>query len=824
MWFSFLRPKDRLSLEELRYQTDQLQKVQVVDENNKDDLIEALRSISELVIYGDQHDPNFFEFFMEKQIMGEFVHILKISRTMSIALQLLQTMSIMIQNLASEHAIYYIFSNEHINSLISYSFDFRNEELLSYYISFLRAISGKLNNNTISLLVKTANDEIISFPLYTEAIRYAFHQENMIRIAVRALTLNIYHVADENVNKFISRSPVSDYFSKLVLNFTKKCLNLDQCVTEITKNSDSSACILTAVDDIEDNLYYFSDVISAGVPELGRLITDNMLELLIFPLLLPSLKEHHDDSKVSASSSLYLLCCILRIVKTKDLASSIATTLFCSQEYFIPKSEVKPNGCTSNLDAEYKYIDYSIDINGSKKTEMKYSNSSSILSLACSSIQRCKASQISLREVLLYYIVCGNEPEAFGSLSLLSTLLQSKELDESMLDGLGILPRRKQHKKLLLQALVGEGSDEEQLFSSEKNSKECVNTELDRYLQKFKAQYGSLFCCGESGVSPHYHRHQVLDALMRLFCRSNVSAEVLWAGGWLLRQLLPHSEAQINSNHMKLLKESHEDSISVLFDEIKGSWCDILITVLVEEWKNCKKAIEASSPQKDPNRTLFSYHRCFIKDESFLAAGERMCDKLKIFVLRYQLLIFTSGGTLPDLAHHSSLVISHINPRAKVAGLDVLVPKSGTEIKLDDAVPCKIAFERGKERHFSFLAISRGTSGWIILAEEYTDRPKYGIIRVAAPLGGSSPKIDDKHPKWLHLRIRPSTLPSTLDIRKFQSIGKTKAKTKMLVDGRWTLAFYDDEMCKSAESMVLQEIHLLCSEVEARARSLLNLN
>lgn len=58
------------------------------------------------------------------------------------------------------------------------------------------------------------------------------------------------------------------------------------------RNPDSSSCILTAVDEIEDNLYYFNDVISAGVPELGRLITDNILELLIFPLLLPSLKEH----------------------------------------------------------------------------------------------------------------------------------------------------------------------------------------------------------------------------------------------------------------------------------------------------------------------------------------------------------------------------------------------------------------------------------------------------------------------------------------------------------------------------------------------------
>ena len=44
------------------------------------------------------------------------------------------------------------------------------------------------------------------------------------------------------------------------------------------------------MDEIEDNLYYFSDVISAGIPDVGRLITDNILQYLIFPLLLPSLR------------------------------------------------------------------------------------------------------------------------------------------------------------------------------------------------------------------------------------------------------------------------------------------------------------------------------------------------------------------------------------------------------------------------------------------------------------------------------------------------------------------------------------------------------
>ena len=52
------------------------------------------------------------------------------------------------------------------------------------------------------------------------------------------------------------------------------------------------------------------------------------------------------------------------------------------------------------------------------------------------------------------------------------------------------------------------------------------------------------------------------------------------------------------------------------------------------------------------------------------------------------------------------------------------------------ALPCRIAFERGKERHFWFVAISMGTSGWILLAEELPLKQNHGVVRVAAPLAG----------------------------------------------------------------------------------------
>ncbi|XP_047322573.1 protein TRANSPARENT TESTA 9-like isoform X2 [Impatiens glandulifera] len=833
MWFSFWRSRERFSLDELRYLTDQLAKIQVINDVNKDFVIEALRSTAELITYGDQHNLAFFEYFMEKQVMGEFVRILKISKTITISLQLLQTISIMIQNLKNEEAIYYMFSNEHINYLITYSFDFRNEELLSYYISFLRAISGKLNKNTISLLIKTQDEEIVSFPLYVEGIRFAFHEESMVRTAVRALTLNIYHVGDESINNYLASAPHGDYFISLVKYFREQCQTLIRLVLD-SVNSESTALILSAADEIEDNLYYVSDVISARIPDVGRIIRDAILKFLIFPMLLPSLGEEAVGEKnVVAVTSFYLLCSILRIVKINDLANSVSASLFFPQETFTPDSMLKLNGQISDDSGsgESQKMDNSSDDNQKVLQpicRVTGSDSSSFpqLPLADENLRKdSKGSQKTLREALLSYVTSGEDDQVFGSLSLLATLLQTKELDEVMLDFLGILPQRKQHKKLLLQALVGEGEGEEQLFSPESNSvKDDIMSEVDSYLHRLQDQYGLSCSRTKVEVCPVTHRFQVLDALVSVFSQLNISADTLWDAGWLLRQLLPYSQAEFNQSHLKLLQDSYKKCSLDLLAETRGIWPDLLITIVMDEWKKCKQAIEALSPRGDPRRLLLPTKKPsseeVIPAESSIAVGERMYEMVKIFILLHQLQIFALGKPLPDQPTiHPPFDIPEIS-RAKTVGLDASGPKPGCEIKVVDAVPCRISFERGKDRHLCFLAVAVGISGWLILVEELHSKPGCGIVRVCAPLAGSNPKMDEKHTRWLHLQIRPSTFHHA-DAAK--SSGNSKVKSNGLVDGRWTLAFRTEASCKMALDMVMEEICSQNNEVERRLQPLLEL-
>lgn len=62
-WFGLTQrgPKNRLSLENLKNLLNILEKNQTVSENNRGLLVESLRCIAEILIWGDQNDGSVFE-------------------------------------------------------------------------------------------------------------------------------------------------------------------------------------------------------------------------------------------------------------------------------------------------------------------------------------------------------------------------------------------------------------------------------------------------------------------------------------------------------------------------------------------------------------------------------------------------------------------------------------------------------------------------------------------------------------------------------------------------------------------------------------------
>lgn len=61
--------RNRFTPEELAALYDVLQKNPVVHEGNRAVVVETIRTIAEFMIWGDQHEPRIFDFFLENNIM-----------------------------------------------------------------------------------------------------------------------------------------------------------------------------------------------------------------------------------------------------------------------------------------------------------------------------------------------------------------------------------------------------------------------------------------------------------------------------------------------------------------------------------------------------------------------------------------------------------------------------------------------------------------------------------------------------------------------------------------------------------------------------------
>ncbi len=151
------------------------------------------------------------------------------SRMGETAQQVLQTLSIIAQNVSSERALDYLLSNNHVNSIVETPFDFEDEEVLGFYVSFLKAVSLKLTPSTLQLLLQPAtahsggaaaphqqhHHQRHALPLYSEAIKFAHHKESLVRAGVRTLTLNVYALHNATVTGIVTAAPASSYFAAI---------------------------------------------------------------------------------------------------------------------------------------------------------------------------------------------------------------------------------------------------------------------------------------------------------------------------------------------------------------------------------------------------------------------------------------------------------------------------------------------------------------------------------------------------------------------------------------------------------------------------------
>ncbi|XP_054616389.1 protein CLEC16A isoform X2 [Dunckerocampus dactyliophorus] len=333
------KSKNIHSLDHLKYMYHVLTKNTTVTDHNRNLLVETIRSITEILIWGDQNDSSVFDFFLEKNMFAFFLNILRQKSGRYVCVQLLQTLNILFENISHETSLYYLLSNNHVNSIIVHKFDFSDEEIMAYYISFLKTLSLKLNNHTVHFFY---NEHTNDFALYTEAIKFFNHPESMVRIAVRTITLNVYKVDNQHMLHYIRDKTAVPYFSNLVWFIGSHVIELDKCV-QTDEEHKNRGKLSDLVAEHLDHLHYLNDILIINCEFLNDVLTDHLLNRLFLPLYVYSLVSHEtpEERKINPQVSLYLLSQVFLIIHYQPLVNALADVILNGDlSVFIPQADL----------------------------------------------------------------------------------------------------------------------------------------------------------------------------------------------------------------------------------------------------------------------------------------------------------------------------------------------------------------------------------------------------------------------------------------------------------------------------------------------------
>lgn len=315
-------------------------------------LVEVVRGIAETLLWGEQNEEDslMFDYFCEMGVMKIFVSLLNsptvltggamFSRTSNtlggrqIKIQLLQTMSLLVLNIKRQTSLYYLFSNNAINMLINNNsnLDFSDEEILSYYVSFMKSISLRLSPETIKLFI---NDKQNYFPLFVQSIRFFDHHDRMIRNAVRTITLSVFKLMAQSPSLArIVQENAGGYFTLLACQLRDVWLLLDKY---------TAPHMSVVIEELIDQLEYIADIDRLGFTDLSALLVEKVSLFAIDSVLLKSMSDTSEaEIKLSLSTSLFVICRIIQIWPERG-------ELVLKTEFNMQKS-------ISKISSEFKHI------------------------------------------------------------------------------------------------------------------------------------------------------------------------------------------------------------------------------------------------------------------------------------------------------------------------------------------------------------------------------------------------------------------------------------------------------------------------------------
>ena len=235
-----------------------------------------------------------------------------------INLQLIKTLSFLLINIKNKPSLYYLFSNNLLNKIISKDYSKYDDEFLSYYVNFLKSLSLLLDETSIQLFYIEKNN---SFPLVENILKFYNHKDSMIRNVVRNTVMNILRVNNPKIEEHFSKLPSILYFIKLIYYIKDICLEIKE---EIKNKNNKKISYL--FDDLYDEIIYIDDLLNMKREKINYIIINCFFYFFILPVLCGSIC--NKNKKISKELAVFLLIFFFANMKNEVFKNCLFSILF----------------------------------------------------------------------------------------------------------------------------------------------------------------------------------------------------------------------------------------------------------------------------------------------------------------------------------------------------------------------------------------------------------------------------------------------------------------------------------------------------------------
>lgn len=105
------------------------------------------------------------------------------------------------------------------------------------------------------------------FPLLTVALKHFHNTEPMVRTAIRTVTLSIFGIQDDSVQRFVNQQ-AKNFFPDLMRSIMDKVVRMDTFIRSAQNEPSNQDRLSSMIDEQIGYLHYFGDIFALNCKDL----------------------------------------------------------------------------------------------------------------------------------------------------------------------------------------------------------------------------------------------------------------------------------------------------------------------------------------------------------------------------------------------------------------------------------------------------------------------------------------------------------------------------------------------------------------------------